>query len=347
MTQYLNQHIIMKSRPVGAPTLNDFSLEENTVDAESLDKGQVLIKVLYLSLDPYMRGRMSLTKSYAEPLQEGDIITGESVGVIVASKSEQYSVGQTVCSMSGWQSFHVSQDNAPDLYATFTHDIPLSTYLGIVGMPGRTAYLGFKHKAKAKTGETIVVSAASGAVGSIVGQLAKQQGLTVIGVAGNQEKCDYVTQQLGFDHCLSYLADDFEANLTAACPKGIDIYWEGVGGRTLAAVIPLLNEGARVPICGFIANYNNAQALSGTPMQILAALDNPPEHGFFLVSDWLEEYAPATEYLAQSVIDGSLKFKESVAFGIKNAPSAFIGMLSGKNFGKQIVEVSSLPLTHS
>jgi NADPH-dependent curcumin reductase CurA len=260
---YLKQSIIMKHRPNGVPTLNDFALEENTIDASSLKRGELLIKVLYLSLDPYMQGRMSLAKSYVDPLQEGDIVTGESVGVILASKSEQYKVGQTVCSMSGWQSHHVTHETAPDLYATFNDNIPLSTYLGIVGMPGRTAYLGFKHKAKAKSGETTVVSAASGAVGAIVGQLAKQQGLTVIVVASSQQKCDYVTQQLGFDHCISYLSDDFEDKLTAACPKGVDIYWEGVGGRTLNAVIPLLNRGARVPICGFIANYNNAQRLTG------------------------------------------------------------------------------------
>jgi NADPH-dependent curcumin reductase CurA len=340
MPDILNQRIVMKTRPVGMPTIDDFSFENNAIYLDSLNDGQVLIKVLTLSLDPYMRGRMKAEKSYSAPLQEGEIITGESVGVVVASQSNKYSIGQTVCSMSGWQKYHIANDADIDLYPTFTDDIPLSTYLGVVGMPGRTAYLGFKHKAKPQSGETIVVSAASGAVGAIVGQLAKQQGLTVIGVAGSKEKCEYVKEELGFDHCLSYLDDNFEQLLIDSCPKGIDIYWEGVGGRTLKAVLPLLNKGARVPICGFIANYNDTETLSDTPMHILSALPTPPEHGFFLVSDWFNEYQQATEFLAQSVINGSLKFKESVANGLENSPSAFIGMLSGKNFGKQVVKIA-------
>lgn len=339
MTDYLNQSVTMKTRPVGMPTLDNFAFEESSIKRNSLKDNQILIKVLYLSLDPYMRGRMSLAKSYAEPLKEGEIITGESVGVVIESKSSKYKVGQTVCSMSGWQSYHICDDQSYGLYPTFTDDIPLSTYLGIVGMPGRTAYLGFKHRAKPNTGETIVVSAASGAVGAIVGQLAKQQGLHVIGVAGSNEKCEYAKQTLGFDQCLSYLSDNFEQALKEACPDGVDIYWEGVGGRTLHAVIPLLNQGARVPICGFISNYNDTQAPTDTPMQVLSALSPTPEHGFFLVSDWLREYPQATEYLAKSVANGSLKFKETIAEGLENAPSAFIGMLNGKNFGKQIVKV--------
>lgn len=243
--------------------------------------------------------------------------------------------------MSGWQSYHICGDQSYGLYPTFTDDIPLSTYLGIVGMPGRTAYLGFKHRAKPKKGETIDVSAAAGAVGAIVGQLAKQHSLHVIGLAGSNEKCDYVKQILGFDRCLSYLSDDFEQALKEACPNGVDIYWEGVGGRTLNAVVTLLNQGARVPICRFISNYNDTLAPKYTPMQVFSALSPPPEHGFFLVSEWLSEYPQTTEYLAKSVANGSLKFKESIAKGLKNAPSAFIGMLSGENFGKQIVKVSN------
>ncbi|NMP15469.1 NADP-dependent oxidoreductase [Thalassotalea sp. Y01] len=339
MTQIINKAIVMSTRPVGMPKLADFCLQSHNIDSDDLTDGQVLIKNHYLSLDPYMRGRMSLKKSYAEPLQEGEIITGEAVGEVIASKSDKYHIGTFVCSMSGWQTHFVSHQRSSALYPVFNDQIALSAYLGVIGMPGRTAYLGFKHKAKPQPGETIVVSAASGAVGSVVGQLAKQHGLRVIGVTGSAQKCQYVKQQLGFDECLNYQADDFEQALTTTCANGIDIYWEGVGGRTLNAVAPLLNEGARVPICGFISNYNDTSVAAETPFQVLAKLKPTPEHGFFLVSDWLDEYPTATMALAQGVIDGSLKFKESTAHGIANAPQAFIGMLSGKNFGKQIVKL--------
>ena len=340
MTKIVNEKVIMKTRPVGEPKLADFAMQQEIINSESLTDGQVLIENSYLSLDPYMRGRMSLKKSYAEPLQEGEVITGETAGIIIASKSTKYPVGMRVCSFSGWQTHFISHEKSSLLYPAFNDQVPLSAYLGVVGMPGRTAYLGFKHKAKPQAGETIVVSAASGAVGAIVGQLAKQQGLTVIGVAGSKEKCQYVTDELGFDHCLSYQSDDFELALKDTCPQGVDIYWEGVGGRTLKAVAPLLNKGARVPICGFIANYNDTEAPTDTPFDVLAKLTPVPEHGFFLVSDWLEEYPQATTALAQSILDGSLKFKESVAHGLANAPAAFIGMLNGKNFGKQVVKLN-------
>ena len=340
MSNITNERIIMQTRPVGMPKLSDFLLQQEVINTDALTDGQVLIENLFLSLDPYMRGRMSLKKSYAEPLQEGEVITGEAVGIVVASKSDKYPVGMQVCSMSGWQTHFISHEKSSMLYPTFSKHVPPSAYLGVVGMPGRTAYLGFKHKAKPKAGETIVVSAASGAVGAIVGQLAKQQGLTVIGVAGSKEKCQYVKGELGFDQCLSYQSDDFEQALNNACPQGVDIYWEGVGGRTLKAVAPLLTPGARVPICGFISNYNDTQAPTDTPFDVLAKLTPPPEHGFFLVSDWLEEYPQATQALAQGILDGSLKFKESVAHGLASAPAAFIGMLNGKNFGKQVVKLT-------
>ena len=339
MNRITNEKIIMKVRPIGTPQLTDFELQQESLVIDDLSQGQVCIENRYLSLDPYMRGRMSLKKSYAEPLQEGEVITGEAVGIVIASKSEQYPIGTYVCAMSGWQSHFISHEKSSMLYPVFNKEIPLPAYLGVIGMPGRTAYLGFKHRAKPKQGEIIVVSAASGAVGSVVGQLAKKQGLTVIGVVGSDEKCQYVQEVLGFDLCLNYHAANFEQALQSACPNGVDIYWEGVGGRTLKAVAPLLNRGARVPICGFIANYNDTGVQVDTPFDVLAKLPNPPEHSFFLVSDWLNEYPAVTMALAEMVIDGSLKFKECIAKDLSNAPEAFIGMLSGKNFGKQIVQI--------
>jgi len=334
------KQIVMAARPQGEPKLTDFALEEKPVP--ELKEGQVLIKAQWLSLDPYMRGRMSDAESYAEPLQVGEVMTGETAGVVVASKSPNYQEGDVVCCYSGWSDWCVMDGSEENLYL-YKFDpgpLPLSVYLGAAGMPGRTAYFGLLRKGRPQQGETLVVAAASGAVGSVVGQIAKMKGCRVVGVAGGPEKCRYVVEELGFDECLDHRAEDFEAQLAAACPDGIDIYFENVGGRVVKAVAPLLNKGARVPICGYIAHYNEEGEPQDTPFHVLGALPEQPEHDFFLVTDWMEEQVQATMELAGWIATGQLKYKECIAEGLEQAPEAFIGMLKGRNFGKQLVKVA-------
>ena len=219
----------------------------------------------------------------------------------------------------------------------------LSAHLGVVGMPGRTAYFGLLEVGKPQAGETLVVAAASGAVGSAVGQIAKILGLRAVGIAGGQEKCAYVRDELGFDDCVDYKADDFNARIVAACPDGIDIYFENVGGAVTKAVAPLLNDGARVPICGYISNYNDEDITKAeTPFHILKNLDPVPEHRFFVVFEWQDRYQEATEQLGAWVNEGRLKYRESIGEGLANAPALFRGMLKGKNFGKQLVKITDI-----
>ena len=336
----ISEQIIMVRRPVGEPVADDFELRE--VELPELQDGQVLVKNLWLSLDPYMRFAMNDTESYMDPLKVGEVIVGGTVSVVMASRSERYQVGDTICCYGGWCShavLNVGPDNG-SMYKVDPSQVPLSTYLGAAGMPGRTAYFGLLRLGRPQPGETLVVAAAAGAVGSAVGQIAKMQGCRVIGVAGTPEKCAYVVDELGFDLCLSHRAGDLEEQLTAACPDGVDIYFENVGGRVLNAVAPLLNSGARAPICGFIAQYNDTDINQGTPMDVLGALPEPPEHRFFLVGEWAKEYEPATQQLADWIKEGRLKYQETIAEGLANAPQAFIGMLNGANVGKQLVRIS-------
>ena len=337
-----SSNITLAQRPNGAPTPADFGLEQ--VELPELEDGQILVKNLWLSLDPYMRGRMDdyeEGESYLAPLKIGDTMFGECAGVVVESRSDKYQVGDYVCHLSGWLSYAIADGNetAPSLYPVDPTIVPLQTYLGAAGMPGRTAYFGLMELGKPQPGETLVVAAASGAVGSAVGQIAKTQGCRVVGVAGSAEKCAYVVDELGFDACLSHRADDFEDQLAEVCPNGIDIYFENVGGRVIRAVAPLLNSGARVPICGYIAHYNESE-IPETPEDILAALPEVPEHRFFLVWEWKDQHMSSTLQLANWVKDGNLKHRESIAEGLENAPQAFIGMLAGKNFGKQLVKIA-------
>ncbi|MEX2468314.1 MAG: NADP-dependent oxidoreductase [Pseudohongiellaceae bacterium] len=334
-----NTRVIFARRPVGEPDDECFRLED--VEVPPLGDGQILIKVCWLSLDPYMRGRMNDVKSYTAPMAIGDVMVGESAGIVIKSTSEKFAVGDRVTAHKGWQSYIVAADDDPRLMKVDLANGTLSAHLGVVGMPGRTAYFGLTEVGKPQTGETLVVAAASGAVGSVVGQIARIKGLRAVGIAGGAKKCRYVREDLHFDACIDYKADNFEAELKAACPDGIDIYFENVGGDVARAVAPLLKEGARVPICGYVSNYNDEDITKAeTPFDILKQLDPVPEHRFFVVTEWMDRWVEATRLLGKWVDEGRIKYRESVGVGLENAPEYFRGMLRGKNFGKQLIKVA-------
>ena len=334
-----NTQVFLAQRPVSEPTEESFGFRE--VDIPELADNQILIRVCWLSLDPYVRGRMNDVKSYADPLQLGDVITGESSGVVIKSTSPNFVEGDTVAAHMGWQSYLVANADDPRVMKVDLNNGSLSAHLGVVGMPGRTAYFGLTEVGKPQPGETLVVAAASGAVGSAVGQIAKIKGLRAVGIAGGPEKCRYVKEELKFDACIDYKADNFAAQLAAACPDGVDIYFENVGGDVTKAVVPLLNPGARVPICGYISNYNDEDiANSETPMRILKGMDTVPENRFFVVTEWRDRWVEATRQLGSWISDGKLNYRESVGVGLESAPEYFRGMLKGKNFGKQLIKVA-------
>ncbi|MFP3979105.1 NADP-dependent oxidoreductase [Marinobacter sp. KMM 10035] len=340
MSQYQNRAIVLKQRPNGEIQDGDLAMEERPV--RKPEEGEVVAQVLWLSLDPYMRPRMNDAKGYMDPIAIDDPIVGESVARIVESRSDKLKVGDLVTCYSGWQEYVTFPADAPMVYKIDQKEnVPLQTYLGVAGMPGRTGYCGLTYLGKPKSGETVVVSAASGPVGTVVGQTAKLAGCRVVGVAGGPEKCGYVVGELGFDACVDYKAGNLEADLKAACPDGIDIYYENVGGDVTRAVATLLNPGARVPICGFVSAYN-AKSTDNveTPFDILKRLDPVPEHRFFLVTEWQDKHQEITDILTNRIASGQLKYRETVAEGLENAVEAFKGMLKGKNFGKQLVHIA-------
>ena len=336
---YINKQWLLDQRPKGMPGDECWKLNEEEV--RPLEKGEVLIKILYLSIDPYMRGRMNDGESYAEPAALGEPMTGESVGVVVESESDKYMKGDYLCVHKGWQTYIIASDEEPALFKADPSIVPLQTYLGTVGMPGRTAYFGLLRVGLPKSGETIVVSAASGAVGTVVGQMGKILGCRVVGVAGGEKKCSYVKDELGFDECIDYKAGNIQENLAKACPDGIVIYFENVGGPVSKAVATLLNEGSRVPICGFISAYNSEDMTKEeTPFHIFGAADPTPEHRFFVVTEWFKEWREATEELSQWISEGKIKYEETITEGFENAPQGLRDVLSGKNFGKQLIKVA-------
>ncbi|MBO6505368.1 MAG: NADP-dependent oxidoreductase [Kordiimonadaceae bacterium] len=339
MTDTINRRVVLAKRPEGELQDGDLVLEEAPIPA--LAEGELLIQVMWLSLDPYMRPRMSEIKGYAEPIGIGEVIVGGSLGRVIASKTDKYAVGDIVTCYTGWQEYCVVPDSVDGLNKVVPNDVSLSAFLGSAGMPGRTAYCGLTYLGKPKANETVVVSAAAGAVGSVVGQLAKLEGCRAVGIAGGDDKCRYLTDELGFDAAVDYKSSDFSAELKVACPDGIDVYFENVGGDVAKAVAQLLNPGARVPICGYVSAYN-AEDLNSieTPMHIFGAMDPKPEHRFFLVGEWQEQHDEHTELLAELVKTGQLKYRETVAEGLENAAEAFKGMLRGKNLGKQLVHIA-------
>lgn len=330
----MNRQVTLKSRPVGWPTEANFEIRDAAIPEPG--PGQILVKNLWLSLDPYMRGRMNDTKSYAAKVEIGDPMTGGTVGEVVKSNDPKLQPGDKVSIMGGWQLYSVVDGAAATKLPNLP--VPLSVYLGPVGMPGVTAWMGLGMIGEPKPGETVVVSAASGAVGSVVGQLAKAKGCRAVGIAGGKDKCDYVVNELGFDACVDYKAPDFEQKLKDATPKGIDVYFENVGGAVLEAVLRRVNPFARIPLCGMISQYNETEPRG--PRNFVVAVPMRVKMQGFIVSDRLDLWPQALKELGELVAGGKLKYRETVADGIDNAPKAFLGMLKGENFGKQLVKLA-------
>ena len=335
----MNRQIVLASRPEGEPKPSDFRLAES--EAPAPKDGEVLLRTLWLSLDPYMRGRMSAAKSYAKPVEIGEVMVGGTVSEVVESKHKDFKKGDIVSSFAGWQDYAIS--NGAMLMKLDPKLAPVSTALGVLGMPGMTAYFGLLEIGKPKAGETVVVSAASGAVGAVVGQIAKLKGCRVVGVAGGAEKCRYVKNELGFDECVDHRAADLPARLAAACPKGVDVYFENVGGATWAAVLPLFNNFARVPVCGLIAHYNDTALPSGpdrTPILMRSVLSKRLTLRGFIVTDFFPKMGEFFRDMPGWVGAGKIKYREDVVEGLDKAPEAFLGLLKGKNFGKLLVKVA-------
>jgi NADPH-dependent curcumin reductase CurA len=333
------RRIVLASRPVGEPKPADFRLEEYPVPQPG--PGEVLLRTKWLSLDPYMRGRMSDAPSYAKPVGIGEAMEGGTVSEVVASNNDRFARGDIVLGHSGWQTHALS--NGAGLRKLDPKRAPISTALGVLGMPGMTAYSGLLEIGKPQPGETVVVAAASGAVGSVVGQIAKIKGARAVGIAGGPDKCRYVKDALGFDDCVDHNAPDFAARLKVACPKGIDVYFENVGGAVFDAVLALLNPFARVPVCGLIAQYNATELPPGPnrlPLLMRNVLTKRLLIRGFIVTDFAARFEDFLRDVSQWVKEGRIKYREDIVEGLDNAPATLIGLLKGKNFGKQLVRVA-------
>jgi len=329
-----NTQIVLASRPEGWVKKENFRTVETSLP--DLAAGQILLKNLYLSLDPYMRGRMNATHSYAASVEIGQVMVGETVAEVVESRNESFKVGSTVAAYAGWQQYLISDGS--NLRPVDPKLVPLSAYLGVVGMPGVTAWYGLLKIGEPKAGETVLVSAASGAVGGVVGQIAKLKGCHVIGIAGGPKKCEYVVKELSFDACIDHHAPDVAGALAAAAPKGFDVYFDNVGGPILDAVLLQCNPFSRIPICGQISDYNATERYG--VRDLAAALWKRIKMQGFIISDHRDIWPEAQQQLAGWVRDGKIKYRESVTQGLENAPEAFIGLFKGENFGKVIVKLA-------
>lgn len=330
-----HRRVVLARRPPGEPVEDDFRIEE--VPVPEPGPREVLVRVIYLSLDPYMRGRMRDMASYAPPVAIGEVMTGGTVGEVVKSNHPDFKVGDIVEDRLGWQEYAVA--GGPLLRKIDPSIAPISTANGILGMPGMTAYFGLLEIGQPKPGETVVVSAASGAVGQVVGQLARIMGCRAVGIAGGPDKCRFVTETLGFDDCIDYKATgDLDAALRMACPNGIDVYFDNVGGRVSDAVFRNLNFWARVALCGSISQYNAAAPEMG-PRLLGTFVGRRVRMQGFIVFDFVQRYGPALRQMGEWVKSGRLKFREDIVDGLENAPRAFIGLLNGKNFGKLQIRV--------
>ena len=336
----INRQFLLVSRPEGEPEPGNFRLGETALPP--LAEGQVLVRHHYLSLDPYMRGRMSEAKSYAAPQALNEVMIGGTAGEVVESRHADFRPGDQVVGMGGWQEYSVVEPGARgvSLRKVITSRIPLSAYLGPVGMPGVTAWYGLLKICEPQAGETVVVSAASGAVGSVVGQLAKARGCTAVGIAGGPDKCRYVVEELGFDACLDYKLHRDERSLSTAlrdaCPQGIDAYFENVGGMILDAVMLRMNAFGRIAMCGMIAGYSGEPIPMKYPQMVLVSRLRLQG---FIVTEHLNVWPEAMKELGAMVQAGTLKYRETISQGIESAPQAFIGLLKGQNFGKQLVKL--------
>lgn len=339
MTESIRR-IVLASRPSGAPTPSNFRLEE--VPVPDLPDGHVLLETIYLSLDPYMRGRMSDTKSYADPIPIGDVMVGATVSRIRQSRHEDWRQGDIVVAYSGWQTHAISDGS--DMRLIDPAAAPISTGLGVLGMTGFTAYAGLRNIGHPKPGETVVVAAASGAVGSVVGQIARIKGARAVGIAGGPEKCAFVKNELGFDVAIDHCDADFVRQLAEACPDGIDVYFENVGGAVWDAVLPLLNDFARVPLCGMISHYNDDGLAKPSVDRLPASMKVIQQKSItirgFMNVEFIDQQPAFLEQAAAWIADGRLKYREDVVEGLENAPASFIGLLEGRNFGKLIVRIS-------
>ena len=338
----MNRQIVLASRPQGEAGVENFRLVETALPGpDELADGQVLVRHHYLSLDPYMRGRMNDSRSYAQPQPLDEVMIGGTAGEVIASRNPHFAVGDAVVGMGGWQEHAlVDATQRGVLQKVDTRQVPLSAYLGAVGMPGVTAWYGLVKIIDPQPGQTITVSAASGAVGSAVGQLAKARGCRVVGLAGGAEKCAHVVDELGFDACIDYRRHpdlkSMSAALKAACPAGIDGHFENVGGLILDAVMLRANPFSRVAMCGMIAGYDGQPLPMANPALILV---NRMKIEGFIVSEHMAVWPEALRELGAGVATGRLKYRESIAQGLEHAPEAFIGLLKGRNFGKQLVKL--------
>ncbi|WP_343717576.1 NADP-dependent oxidoreductase [Inquilinus sp.] len=339
MSTDVNRRILLAARPVGEPEDTDFRLVEEAVPAPG--PGQLLIRTLWLSLDPYMRSRMSDAKSYAAPVEIGQVMVGGAVGRVVASHHPGFAPGDIVEGRTGWQDYALS--DGAGLRKVDPSLGPISTAVGVLGMPGMTAYTGLLTIGQPKPGETVVVSAASGAVGAVVGQIARIKGARVVGIAGGAEKGAYLTSELGFDAAVDHRAPDFADRLRAAVPDGIDVYFENVGGAVWEAVWPLLNPFARVPVCGLIAQYNTVGQPEGPnrmPQMMREVLSKRLTLRGFIVGDFADQHAAFLRDVSGWIRDGRLRYREDVAEGLENAPRTFLRLFRGENFGKLLVKVA-------
>jgi NADPH-dependent curcumin reductase CurA len=333
------RRIVLASRPVGDPKPSDFRLEEYPAPVPGA--GEVLLRTLWLSLDPYMRGRMSDAPSYAKPVGIDEVIEAGTVSEVAASNNPQFAKGDIVLSRAGWQTHALSK--GAGLMKLDPTLAPVSTALGVLGMPGMTAYTGLLEIGQPKAGETVVVAAASGAVGAVVGQIARIKGARAVGIAGGADKCRYVRDELGFDECLDHRDPALPEKLKDACPKGIDVYFENVSGPVWDAVFPLLNTFARVPVCGLISQYSATSVPDmkyRTPQIFRAILTKRLTIRGFIVTDFAAKHGDFLRDVAAWIKDGRIKYREDVVDGLQNAPEAFMGLLTGKNFGKLLVRVA-------
>ena len=329
-----NKQIVLASRPAGPVTRDNFRLVEGPVPA--LNDGEVLVRNEWLSLDPYMRGRMNDVKSYAPSAQIDQVMVGQTVGEVVESRHPGLKPGDKVLTPLGWQLYGAARGK--DVTLVDTSRVKPSYYLGILGMPGMTAWFGLREIGRPKAGETLVVSAASGAVGSVVGQLAKAEGCRVVGIAGGPAKCDYVVREFGFDACVDYKLGRLYDDLRDACPKGIDVDFENVGGETLDTVLRLMNPFSRIIVCGTISEYNLTEPYGYRNLRSI--LVNRVRMQGMIVFDWRERYGEALADLGARVAAGKLRYKESIVEGLENAPQGFMDLLAGRNFGKQVVKLA-------
>ncbi|MGZ7042888.1 MAG: NADP-dependent oxidoreductase [Thermoanaerobaculia bacterium] len=333
----MNTQVLFKSRPEGFPSESNFEIVENPIPR--VGDGEVLRRTIYLSLDPYMRGRMSTQKSYAEPAKLGEPMVGATVSEVIESKNPRYRAGDFVLGFDGWQGYAVSDGKG--LRKLDPSEAPISYSLGVLGMIGLTAYVGLLDIGKPKEGETVVVSAAAGAVGSIAGQIARIKGCRVVGTAGTDEKCRFVVNELKFDACINYKKEDLNAALKAACPRGIDVYFDNVGGAVLEAVLKRINVHARIPLIGLISQYSHAKPQPGPNLGSI--LVNRALIQGMIIFDHADRMPEFLREMAPWLREGKVHYREDVVQGLKNAPAAFIGLLNGDNIGKRLIQVSPDP----